>query len=274
MTRPEPRELWTRARSGPTLGQHHRDRSAPAFSVSETAIEPEPTKPTPVRVLVIEDDPDVADGIERILTTLGFQVHVAFDGRDGLNKALANSYGLIIVDLLLPSMNGFKLCAQIREAESWVPIMVLTAKTGDLDQAESLDAGADDFLTKPFALAVFVAHVRALLRRTSHIQVRRLTVNGLVLDPVRHRCSNSTVEVQLSAREVEVLACLMTNSGRAMSKDELLTRVWGPDFKGDPNIVEVYVGHLRKKLEVPFERRVIETIRGYGYQLHRADDSE
>ncbi len=274
MARPEPRELWKRARPEPTLGQRHQDRSVPGSRSDETATWPEPTKPTPIRVLVIEDDQEVADAIERILTTLGFQVHLAFDGRDGLNKALAESYGLIIVDLLLPSVNGFKLCAQIREAESWVPIMVLTAKTGDLDQAESLDAGADDFLTKPFALAVFVAHVRALLRRTSHIHVRRLTMSGLILDPVRHRCSNSTVEVQLSAREVEVLACLMTNSGRPMSKSELLTRVWGPDFQGDPNIVEVYVGHLRKKLEPPFERRVIDTVRGYGYQLHVVDDKE
>ncbi len=268
MTRPEPREVGTGARPG----QHHQDGSAGAVGLDGTTVESESTKTGPTRVLVIEDDQDVADGIERILTTLGFQVHLAFDGRDGLNKALADSYGLIIVDLLLPSMNGFKLCAQIREAESWVPIMVLTAKTGDLDQAESLDAGADDFLTKPFALSVFVAHVRALLRRTSHIQVRRLTVGGLILDPVRHRCSDSIVEVQLSAREVEVLACLMTNSRRAMSKAELLTRIWGPDFEGDPNIVEVYVGHLRKKLESPFGRRVIDTKRGYGYQLHGADD--
>jgi len=218
-------------------------------------------------ILVIEDDEDVAVAVQRILQTHGYDVDLAFDGSEGLAKALAGQYDLLILDLMLPSTNGFKICSQLREANVWVPIMMLTAKAGDWDQAESLDAGADDYLTKPFSMTVLLAHVRALLRRARHIQARQLTANGLVLDPVRHRCTDSRVEVQLTAREVEVLACLMVSSHDVVSKAELVRRVWGAEFDGDPNIVEVYIGHLRKKLEEPFGRRVIETIRGQGYRF-------
>jgi DNA-binding response OmpR family regulator len=219
------------------------------------------------RVLLIEDDHEVAQGVLHILETHGYQVEVAFDGAEGLAKGLEGHHDLVILDLMLPSVNGFQICAALREADPSMPIMVLTAKTGDWDEAESFDAGADDYLTKPFSMVVILAHVRALLRRAHQTQARSLTVDGMVLDPVRHCCTYAGSEVPLSAREVEVLASLMASSPEVASRSELVRRIWGSDFAGDPNIIDVYVGHLRKKFELPFGRRFIETVRGQGYRF-------
>jgi two-component system OmpR family response regulator len=222
------------------------------------------------RILLIEDDYDVAEGVQRILETHGYDVDMAFDGAEGLAQTLGAQHDLLILDLMLPSMNGFQICTKLREANAWMPIMMLTAKVGDWDQAESFDAGADDYLTKPFSMVVLLAHVRALLRRAHQIQARSLAVHGMVLDPVRHCCTYAGAEVHLSAREVEVLASLMACSPEIVSRSELVGRVWGTDFDGDPNIVDVYVGHLRNKFEEPFGRRFIDTVRGQGYRF-RAD---
>lgn len=219
------------------------------------------------RILVIEDEHEVALGLERVLGSYGYTVAVAFDGHDGFQRALSFLPDLVILDILLPSMNGFLVCSSLREAHMSAPILMLTAKSGEWDHVESLDAGADDYLMKPVSITVLLAHVWALIRRSRLFESRQLEVEGLTLDPIRHSCRVGGVVVDLSGREVEVLACLMLHRDRVLSKEELLARVWGPDFPGDTNIVEVYVRHLRRKLELPLGREIIETVRGIGYRL-------
>jgi two-component system, OmpR family, response regulator len=152
-------------------------------------------------------------------------------------------------------MNGFRVCTSLREADVWTPILMLTAKSGDWDQVVSLEAGADDYLVKPVPMTVLLARVRALIRRSQLFDTRQLSVEGLRLDPIRRSCTAGNLAVDLSGREVEVLACLMLHRDTIVSKEELLAKVWGSDFRGDVNIVEVYVRHLRKKLEVPLGRK-------------------
>jgi two-component system, OmpR family, response regulator len=164
-------------------------------------------------------------------------------------------------------VNGFKICEQLRKCFPLMPILMLSAKSGEWDQAESLDSGADDYLVKPVSMIVFVAHVRALLRRAEIAASRFLTAGQLKLDLVRHRCTRGDAVVELSGREVEVLACLMTRPGQVISKAELIETVWGGSFPGDPNIVEVYVNHLRRKLDGSQGSTIIETVRGVGYRL-------
>jgi two-component system, OmpR family, response regulator len=225
------------------------------------------------QILVIEDEEEVALGIQRFLGTHGYQVVVAFDGDEGLREALRSAPDLVILDILLPSMNGFRICASLRRAEMWTPILMLTAKSGDWDQVESLEAGADDYLIKPVPMTVLLAHVRALIRRSQLFEARHLSAEGLRLDPVRGSCSSGNVVVELSGREVEVLAFLMLHRDTTVSKEELLAKVWGSDFLGNVNIVEVYVRHLRRKLESPFGRKIVETVRGRGYRLYKGERS-
>jgi two-component system, OmpR family, response regulator len=234
---------------------------------------PAVTNDTVGQILVIEDEEEVALGIQRVLGAHGYKVEVALDGADGLQIALNSSPDLVILDILLPSMNGFRVCASLRQAEMWTPILMLTAKSGDWDQVESLEAGADDYLIKPVPMTVLLAHVRALIRRSQLFEARHLCLEGLRLDPIRRCCSAGDVVVDLSGREVEVLACLMLYRDAVVPKEVLLATVWGSDFLGDVNIVEVYVRHLRKKLEAPFGRKVIETVRGIGYRLHQGERS-
>lgn len=216
---------------------------------------------------MVEDEPGVAQGLAQALSAEGFSVDVEVDGRSGLAAALAHSYDVVILDILLPSLNGYRVCAALRDAGDWTPVIMLTAKDGELDEAEGLELGADDYVTKPFHMVVLVARIRALLRRPRDAGSAPFTVGDLRLDPVRHRCWRDDVEVHLTARERDVLAHLMAHEGEAVSKAQLLDNVWGNDFAGDPNIVEVYVRHLRRKVDIPFGRDTIETIRGVGYRV-------
>lgn len=218
-------------------------------------------------VLVIEDEAEVAFGIQRTLGAHGYVVSVASDGVQGLQMAMSSPPEILILDILLPSMNGFKVCESLRRANMWAPILMLTAKSGEWDQVESLDAGADDYLIKPVSMTVLLAHVRALIRRSQLFGERQLSVDGLSLDPIRRSCTAGGAVIDLSGREVEVLACLMLQRDSVVSKDEVLASVWGADFQGDTNIVEVYVRHLRRKLEASLGREVIQTVRGSGYRL-------
>ena len=223
-----------------------------------------------MHALLVEDDPTVATGVARCLTADGFRVETVHDGAEGLRRAQDGAFDLIVLDLMLPSMNGFRVCRALREAEHWTPILMLTAKSGEYDEAEGLDTGADDFLTKPFSTVVLQARVNALLRRPR----RRLdwpAVGDLRLDPLRRRCFRGEVAIDLTAREMEVLALLLDRADTTVTKAEILDRVWGAGFGGDANIVAVYVGHLRQKLDTPFGRETIETVRGEGYRLHRED---
>jgi two-component system OmpR family response regulator len=220
-----------------------------------------------MRVLIIEDEPGVARGIGQALTAEGFAVDHRADGRAGLEAARTGAYDVIVLDILLPSLNGYRVCGALRAAGNWTPVIMLTAKDGEHDEAEGLETGADDYLTKPFHMVVLVARIRALLRRPRFAGSAPFTVGDLRLDPVRHRCWRGDVEIELTKRERDVLAQLMAHSGEAVPKALLIDNVWGEDFAGDGNIVEVYVRHLRRKIDVPFGRDTIETVRGVGYRV-------
>jgi DNA-binding response OmpR family regulator len=220
-----------------------------------------------MKVLLVEDDKKIATAVQRGLSAEGFAVEVSFDGEDGLWRATEGSHDLIVLDLMLPGRNGFQVCAALREAGIWTPILVLTAKDGDLDEAEALDTGADDYLTKPFSFPVLVARVRALLRRTSGRDPVPVSVGDLRIDPGARRVWRGETEVTLTAREFDVLEFLVRRAGQVLSKEEILGGVWDYDFDGDPNIVEVYIGRLRRKVDEPFDVTSIETLRGAGYRM-------
>jgi DNA-binding response OmpR family regulator len=173
----------------------------------------------------------------------------------------------MVLDILLPGVNGFKICSSLRDEGNWTPILMLTAKDGELDEAEALDSGADDYLTKPFSYVVLVAHLRALLRRGARERPVVLEAGDLRLDPASHRCWRGDVEVELTPREFSLLEFLLRRKGEVLPKREILDHVWDYDFEGDPNIVEVYVRHLREKLDRPFGRETVRTVRGAGYRL-------
>lgn len=222
-----------------------------------------------MKLLVVEDDPKIADAVRRGLTDEGFTVEVAHRGDDGYWMASAGGYDLIVLDIMLPGINGYEVCRRLREEdEDWTPILMLTAKDGELDEAEALETGADDYLTKPFSFAVLVARVRALLRRAATGGAGgQLEVGDLRMDPARRRVWRGEQEVELTARQFDVLAYLMRRAGRVLSKDQILRGVWPFEFEGDPNIVEVYVRRLRARIDEPFDRTSIETVRGAGYRL-------
>ena len=223
-----------------------------------------------MRVLVVEDEKKVAAAVRRGLEAEGFAVDVALTGTDGLWMATENLYDVIVLDIMLPGLNGFKVCEQVREAGVWTPILMLTAKDGEYDQAEALDTGADDYLTKPFSFVVLLARIRALLRRSGRSDRVIYSAGDLRLDPITHQCTRGDVRVTLTAREFAVLEFLMRRSGDVVSKAEILENVWDFAFEGDPNIVEVYIRHLRTKIDEPFGCQSIQTIRGAGYRLDPA----
>ena len=221
-----------------------------------------------VKLLLVEDDNKIAAALKRGLEAEGFTVEIAPDGDDGLWRATEKAYDLIVLDILLPGRNGYQVCQELRAAGDWTPILMLTAKDGELDEAEGLDTGADDYLTKPFSFAVLVARIRALLRRTAgRREPAPVAVGDLRIDPRARRVWRGDIELALTTREFSVLEFLVRRAGHAMSKDDILAGVWADDFEGDPNIVEVYVRRLRRKIDEPFGRHSIETVRGAGYRL-------
>jgi two-component system, OmpR family, response regulator len=221
-----------------------------------------------MRVLVVDDEQSVATGLRRALGAEGYEVDLARDGEEGLDLASTGRYDLIILDLMLPKRNGYQVCRAIRAAEDRTPILMLTAKAGEWDEAEGLDTGADDYLTKPFSMVVLQARVRALLRRPLGVATAAFSNGDLRLDPVGRRCWRGDHEIELTGRELSVLTVLLQRVDLIVPKDELVNRVWGDRFRGDPNIVEVYIGRLRRKLDEPFGASDIETVRGVGYRLN------
>jgi DNA-binding response OmpR family regulator len=220
-----------------------------------------------VKLLVVEDDPKIATAVRRGLEDEGFTVDVAADGDEGWWMATEGSYDLVVLDIMLPGRNGYVLCRDLRAAGNWVPVLMLTAKSGDLDEAEALDTGADDYLSKPFSFPVLIARIRSLLRRAGRGAPVSTTVGALSVDSASRRAQSSGVAVELTRREFDVLEFLARRAGHVVSKDEILSGVWEFDFGGDPNIVEVYVGRLRRKLDEPFGTSHIRTVRGSGYLL-------
>jgi DNA-binding response OmpR family regulator len=220
-----------------------------------------------MRILVVEDEERLAEVLRHGLVAEGYAVDVSGEGITGLELARTGSYDAIILDIMLPGMNGYRVCAALREEGIWTPILMLTAKSGDYDHAEALDTGADDFLGKPFSLMVLLAHLRALIRRTGRKRPVVLTAGDLRLDPAAHRCFRGEVEIELTPRQFSILEYLMRHAGEVCSKADIMEHVWDLNFDGDPNIVEVYVGHLRKKIDTPFGRQSVQTVRGAGYRV-------
>jgi DNA-binding response OmpR family regulator len=220
-----------------------------------------------MRVLVVDDEEPLAAAVADGLTAEGFDVEVTHDGLDALWRARERQYGAIVLDILLPGMNGYRVCETLRDEGVWTPILMLTAKDGEYDEAEALDTGADDFLSKPFSFVVLVARLRALMRRGSHPRPPLLESGTLVLDPATRVCSRGDVAIKLTAREFSLLEELMRRDGLVARKRDLLDAVWGFEYPGDPNIVEVYVRYLRRKIDEPFGLNTLQTVRGVGYRL-------
>lgn len=220
-----------------------------------------------MRILVVEDERGLARALQRGLGAEGFSVEVAHDGLEGLHLARENSYDAVVLDIMLPSLSGYRICRALREDGNWVPILMLTAKDGEYDEADGLDVGADDYLTKPFSYVVLVARLRALIRRGAPERPTVLAVGDLTLDPATRTVHRGDQPVELTPREYGLLQYLMHRKGEVVSKTDLLEHVWDPHYDGDPNIVEVYVGYLRRKIDSPFGRASLRTIRGAGYRL-------
>jgi DNA-binding response OmpR family regulator len=220
-----------------------------------------------MRLLVVDDEPRLAEGLKRGLEAEGFAVDVAHTGTDGLWLAREQDYAAILLDIMLPGVNGYVVCRTLRAEQNWTPVLMLTAKDGEWDQVEGLDTGADDYLTKPFSFAILLARVRALIRRGAAPRPVVLAVDDLVLDPAARSVGRGGVPIDLTTREFAVLEFLMRSAGDVVSKQQILDGVWDFAFNGDPNIVEVYIGHLRAKVDRPFGRSTIRTLRGAGYRI-------
>ena len=220
-----------------------------------------------MRILVVEDDPAIGAAVRRGLSREGFKVDLATDGIAGLYSAQHGTYDVIVLDIMLPGRNGYDLLEAARGSGVNTPVLMLTAKDGEYDQVDAFDLGADDYLTKPFSLMVLVARLRALARRNAPIQAAVLEVGSLKIDPAKHVVFRGGQEISLTAREFALLTYLARNQGNVVSKDDILDQVWDSDFEGGHNVVEVYIGYLRKKIDTPFGVRSLETVRGVGYRL-------
>ncbi|HLL68518.1 MAG TPA: response regulator transcription factor [Micromonosporaceae bacterium] len=216
-----------------------------------------------MRLLVVEDETRLASALQRGLQAEGFAVDVAGDGPTGLELARHGGYDAMILDVMLPGLSGYRLVQTLRAERHWLPVLMLSAKDGEYDQADGLDCGADDYLTKPFSYVVLLARLRALLRRGAPERPSVLRVGELELDPARRRVHLARAEVVLTAREYALLEYLMRRAGEVVSKTELLDHVWDASMDTAANAVEVYVGYLRRKLG----RDALETVRGAGYRL-------
>jgi DNA-binding response OmpR family regulator len=220
-----------------------------------------------MRVLVVEDERRLAEGLQWGLEAEGYAVDLAHDGVEGLELGQEHHYQVIVLDIMLPRLNGYKVCQQLRAFGVTTPILMLTAKNGEYDEAEALDTGADDFLSKPFSYVVLKARLRALTRRGRVGASTVLSFGDLSLDPAKRIVRRAGQIVRLTTKEFAVLECLMRSRGEVVAKYEILEQAWDMAYRGEPNIVEVYMRALRRKLDVPFGRHTIETVRGVGYQL-------
>jgi len=220
-----------------------------------------------MRLLIVEDENTLVTYLKRGLEAEGFAVDVAADGEQGLWMASEIPYAVVILDIMLPRLNGYRVCAKLRDSGNWVPILMLTAKDGEYDEAEALDTGADDYLTKPFSFVVLLARIRALIRRGAPERPSVIEVGDLRLDPAPRSFHRGATEISLTPREYSLLEYFMRHPGEVLSKASIIEHVWDWDFEGDPNIVEVYVGYLRKKIDKPFGRTALRTVRGAGYRL-------
>jgi two-component system, OmpR family, response regulator len=224
-----------------------------------------------VKVLVVEDEPHLVATLAMGLRAEGFVVVTATTGIDGLWQASEHPFDVIVLDIMLPGMNGYEVVRQMRAKEIWTPVLMLTAKDGEYDQTDALDLGADDYLTKPFSFIVLVARLRALVRRGAPQRPVVLTAGSLSLDPARRAVHRASAPISLTPREFALLEYLMRNKDAVVTKTDILHNVWDHHYGGDDNVVEVYVGYLRRKIDAPFGTNTIETVRGVGYRLESGE---
>jgi len=220
-----------------------------------------------MRVLVVEDEVKLARLLKRGLEEEGYAVDIATDGSEAIWMGTENPYDAVLLDVMLPDADGFEVCRRLRDAGRWSPVLMLTARDAVEDRVAGLDAGADDYLTKPFSFAELLARLRALLRRGATERPAELRVGDLVLDPATHRVTRGGVHVDLTRKEFALLEYFMRHSGEVLSRTSLIEHVWDFAFEGDSNVVDVYVRYLREKIDRPYGRRSLETIRGSGYRL-------
>lgn len=218
-----------------------------------------------MRILIIDDEEHLSRAIKTAMETEGMSVDICHDGKSGLREALQGGYDAIVLDLLLPRMNGYEVCSKLRAAGNTTPVLMLSAKSGEYDQADGFETGADDYLTKPVSMVVLAAHLRALSRRARSPFPDELVSGSLRFDPVQRRCTRRGEEVRLTSREAALLDVLLRAEGRAVSKDEMKETIWHRDV--DDNVVEVYIGYLRRKIDTPFNLTSLATMRGQGYRL-------
>jgi two-component system, OmpR family, response regulator len=223
-----------------------------------------------VRVLVVEDEVKMAALLKRGLEEEGYAVDTAGDGQQALWLGTENPYDAIVLDVMLPDLDGFEICKRLREAGRWSPVLMLTARDDVPDRVAGLDAGADDYLTKPFAFAELVARLRALVRRGAPERPAALRVGDLVMDPATRRVARRDVPIELTAKEFALLEYLLRHPGEVLSRAQLIEHVWDFAYDGDSNVVDVYVRYLREKVDRPFGSDSIETVRGAGYRLREA----
>lgn len=219
-----------------------------------------------MRVLVVEDDRRVSSLVRRVLEGEGYSVDVADRGDDGLRMATSTGYDAVILDVMLPSFDGLAICRRLRQLKNRVPVIMLTARGALEERVAGLDAGADDYLAKPFEISELRARIKALIRRTRS-DADPLVVGGLMLDPAAREVSRDGDRIVLSAREFDLLEFLIRNRGRVTTRAIILDEVWGMDYVGDSNVVDVYVRYLREKIDRPFGRDSIQTVRGVGYRF-------
>ncbi len=223
-----------------------------------------------MRVLLVEDAEAMALAVKRGLDAEGLLTDVAGDGRAGLDAALSGDYDAVVLDIMLPGLNGYDVCREMRAADLWTPVLMLSAKDGDYDQVDAFDLGADDYLVKPFSFPLLVARLRALIRRGGVARPAVLAAGDLVLDPATREVWRGGVEISLTPREYGLLHHLMRHKGMVVSKLDILQNVWDSQHDGTDageNAVEVYVGYLRRKVDVPFGRNAVQTVRGAGYRV-------
>jgi DNA-binding response OmpR family regulator len=220
-----------------------------------------------MRVLVVEDERRLAAAVRVGLQAEGFAVDLAHDGADGLHLAREGGYDAVVLDIMLPRLSGYKVCERLRAEDNWVPILILSAKDGEYDQADGLDLGADDYLTKPFSYVVLAARLRALLRRGAAPRPAVLRAGDLSLDPASRQVRRGDTGIELTPREFALLEYLIRQAGQVVPKAEILEHVWDAYDAAELNVVEVYAGYLRRKIDAPFGRRALQTVRGAGYRL-------
>jgi two-component system, OmpR family, response regulator len=220
-----------------------------------------------VRVLVVEDSHKMAGLIRRGLSEEGYAVDFASNGRDAVWMAKEYPFDAVVLDVMLPDLDGFEVCRQIRDAERWAPVLMLTARDAVSDRVKGLDVGADDYLTKPFAFVELLARLRALIRRGDHERPPVLTAGGLTMDPATKAVHRGDHAIALTAKELSLLEYFMRHPGEVLTRTRLIEHVWDFAYDGDSNVVDVYVRYLREKVDRPFGKDSIETVRGIGYRL-------